>query len=251
MIRYHDHEWGRPVHDDRTMFEFLVLETFQAGLSWRTVLHKRKNFGRAFAQFDYRRVAKFRASDLQRLLRDRGIIRNRQKIKAAINNAQQLTHVRQEWPSFSDYLWHFVRHKTVQHSCRTSRQIPAITPLAVRIAKDLKQRGFQFLGPTVVYAHLQATGLVNDHLVSCFRYKQLRCLCFGFAGQTTNTRFPRRITRHFLHMGLTDDRTFIVIRDDRRCDLWSGRRGSFRWTHCRPARLSSGVNAFFRINGPE
>ncbi len=170
MIRYHDREWGVPVHRDRTMFEFLVLESFQAGLSWRTVLHKRENFRRAFAGFDYDRVAKFTGRDVQRLLHDAGIIRNRQKITAAINNAKRFIDVRKEFGTFSHYLWNFVQHRPIRNRWTKVKHLPAVTPLAEKIATDMKDRGFQFLGPTVMYAHLQATGVVNDHLTSCWRY---------------------------------------------------------------------------------
>lgn len=170
MIRYHDREWGVPVHRDRKMFEFLVLESFQAGLSWRTVLHKRENFRKDFANFDPRKVARFSGRDIQRLMRDRGIIRNRLKIKATINNARRFLEVQKEFRTFSRYLWNFVQHQPVRNRWRHLKHIPAVTPLAETIAADMKDRGFQFLGPTVVYAHLQATGLVNDHLTSCWRH---------------------------------------------------------------------------------
>jgi DNA-3-methyladenine glycosylase I len=170
MLRYHDTEWGVPVHRDQKMFEFLILESFQAGLSWRTVLHKRENFRRDFAQFDVRRVARFTPRDVQRLLNDAGIIRNRQKILAAINNAQRFLEVRATFGTFSASLWNFVHGQPVINCWQRSTQIPAVTPLAATIAADLKRRGFQFLGPTVVYAHLQAVGIVNDHLVSCWRH---------------------------------------------------------------------------------
>lgn len=173
MIRYHDREWGVPVHNDRKMFEFLILETFQAGLSWRTVLHKRENFRRAFAQFDFRRVAKFSRRDERRLQKDADIIRNRQKIHAAVVNAQQVIELRKEFGTFSRYLWQFVADRPVKNQWRKQHHLPAITPLAEKIATDMKQRGFQFMGPTVVYAHLQATGIVNDHLTSCFRYQRV------------------------------------------------------------------------------
>ncbi len=154
---------------DRKMFEFLVLESFQAGLSWRTILHKRRNFKRAFAGFDPTRVATFTARDVRRLLNDAGIIRNRQKITATINNARRFLAIRKEFGTFSRYLWNFVQHKPIRNRWTRLRHLPAVTPLAERIAADLKDRGFQFLGPTVIYAHLQAAGLVNDHLTSCWR----------------------------------------------------------------------------------
>lgn len=175
-LAYHDREWGVPVRDDRKLFEFLVLETFQAGLSWRTVLHKRENFRRAFARFDYRRVAKFTPRDLARLATDEGIVRNRAKIKAAVNNAQRLLEVRDECGTFSNYMWSWVDGTPIQNRPRSLADYVPHTPLAVAWAKDLKRRGFQFLGPTVVYAHMQAVGMVNDHTVDCFRHAELRTL---------------------------------------------------------------------------
>ncbi len=173
MQRYHDREWGQPVRADRKMFEFLVLESAQAGLSWRTVLHKRAGYKHAFAHFDFHQVAKFTARDLERLVKNTAIIRNRQKISATINNARRFLEVRKEFGTFSAYLWKFVDGKPVQNSWRKIHHLPAITPLAETIAADMKKRGFQFLGPTVMYAHLQATGLVNDHLVGCYRWREL------------------------------------------------------------------------------
>jgi DNA-3-methyladenine glycosylase I len=168
-LAYHDREWGVPVHDDRKIYEFLVLEVFQAGLSWRTVLYKRENFRKAFAGFDYRRVARFSQRDVARLLKNSGIIRNRQKIDAAINNAQRFLEVRREYGTFAKYMWSWVKGKPIVHSFRTLKDYPPYTREAVAWAKDLKMRGFKFLGPTVVYAHMQAVGMVNDHTVDCFR----------------------------------------------------------------------------------
>jgi DNA-3-methyladenine glycosylase I len=172
-LKYHDEEWGVPVHDDRTIFEFLVLEAFQAGLSWRTVLYKRPALRQAFAGFDARRVARFGARDINRLLRNAGIIRNRQKVVAAINNANRFLEVQQEFGTFAKYMWSWVGHRPVLHRWRTLRDYPPYTEDAVAWAKDLKRRGFSFLGPTVVYAHMQAVGMVNDHTVGCFRYRVL------------------------------------------------------------------------------
>ncbi|MGH9793647.1 MAG: DNA-3-methyladenine glycosylase I [Candidatus Acidiferrales bacterium] len=172
-LDYHDNEWGVPVRDDRKLFEFLVLEAFQAGLSWRTVLHKRENFRRAFANFDYKKVAGFGGRDVARLMRDAGIIRNRAKIKAAINNAQQLMAVQKEFGSFSKYMWTWVGGKPMANKIRTVKDYKAVSAEAIAWAKDLKRRGFKFLGPTVVYAHMQAVGMVNDHMLKCFRYAQL------------------------------------------------------------------------------
>jgi len=172
-LKYHDEEWGVPVRDDRKLYEFIVLETFQAGLSWRTVLHKRENFRKAFAGFDFRKVSKFGKRELARLVQDAGIIRNRAKIEAAVNNANCLLEVREEFGSFADYMWSWVGGKPIVHKHRTLKDYKPFTDEAVAWAKDLKQRGFKFLGPTVVYAHMQAVGMVNDHTVDCFRYRQL------------------------------------------------------------------------------
>ena len=169
-LKYHDEEWGVPVHDDKKMFEFIVLEVFQAGLSWRTVLMKRKNFRRDFANFDYKKVAKFTKKDVTRLLKDAGIIRNRQKIEAAINNAQRLMEVQKEFGTFSKYLWQWVHGKPILNKLRTIKDYKPYSTESIAISKDLKKRGFKFLGPTVVYAHMQAVGMVNDHVMSCFRY---------------------------------------------------------------------------------
>ncbi len=173
-VAYHDTEWGVPVYDDSTHFEFLVLESAQAGLSWATILKKREGYRRAFADFDYKAVAEFPESYVQELLQDPGIIRNAQKIRAAINNARRFMEVQQEFGSFSNYIWGFVGGKPIQNSLVSTKEAMATTPESDRLAKDLKKRGFKFLGSTTVYAHMQATGLVNDHLVGCFRYDQLR-----------------------------------------------------------------------------
>ena len=170
-IRYHDCEWGVPVRSDRKMFEFLVLESAQAGLSWLTVLKKRTAYKKAFANFSFNTVAKFTARDVRRLMNDAGIIRNKQKITAAIKNAQAFRRIRQEYGTFCRYLWGFVDDVSLQPKRRSISDLPAKTALSETIAADLKRRGFSFLGPTVVYAHLQATGLVNDHTRDCFRYR--------------------------------------------------------------------------------
>jgi len=172
MLAYHDNEWGRPLHDDRKIFEFLILEIFQAGLSWRTVLHKRENFRKAFSGFDYRKVARFTNRDVSRLLKDAGIIRNRMKIEAAVTNAQRFLEVRKEFGTFSRYMWSRVNGRAISHRIRTLKDYPSSCNEAAAWAKDLKQRGFKFLGPTVVYAHMQAVGMVNDHAVNCFRRKK-------------------------------------------------------------------------------
>ncbi|HSV88220.1 MAG TPA: DNA-3-methyladenine glycosylase I [Bacteroidales bacterium] len=172
-VKYHDEEWGVPVFDDRKQFEFLVLESMQAGLSWYIVLKKRENFRKAFASFDPERVAAFDHAKVEELIQDAGIIRNRAKILAAVNNAAKFLEIQKEFGSFSDFLWGFVNHKPVVNQFENLSQIPASTPLSDAISRDLKKRGFKFLGTTVVYAHLQATGLVNDHLTGCFRWKEL------------------------------------------------------------------------------
>lgn len=169
MISYHDKEWGVPVRNDRKIFEFLVLEAFQAGLSWHCILHKRENFRKAFKGFDYVKVARFSAKDRARLMKNAGIVRNRLKIKAAIENARLFQEVQKEFGSFSKYMWSWVGHKPMLHKIRTMKNIPAVISEAEAWAKDLKKRGFKFLGPTVLYAHMQAAGMVNDHTLDCFR----------------------------------------------------------------------------------
>lgn len=173
MVRYHDEEWGVPVHDDRRQFEFLILEGAQAGLSWRTILHKRKAYRRAYAGFDPRRVAAFGPRDVRRLLADAGIVRNRLKIQASIRNAQAFLALQREFGSFDAYVWRFGGGRQKQNAWRRLSQLPARTPESDTLSKDLKQRGFTFVGSTVIYAHMQATGLVNDHLVHCFRYREV------------------------------------------------------------------------------
>ena len=172
-VKYHDREWGVPVRDDRKIYEFLVLEIFQAGLSWRTVLHKREDFRRAYDDFNVETVSRFNGRDVARLLKDEGIIRNRLKIRAAINNAERFLEVRKEFGTFSKYMWTWVGGKPILHKFRSLDDYGPYTEEAVTWAKDLKKRGFAFLGPTVVYAHMQAVGMVNDHTVNCFRYRAL------------------------------------------------------------------------------
>lgn len=169
-VTYHDQEWGVPVHDDSVMFEFLILESAQAGLSWKTVLHKRENYRRLFANFDPAAVAKFDEADIARLLLDPGIIRNRAKIKAAIGNARAFLAVQTEFGSFCKYIWSFVDNVVIDHQIDVIANLPAKSNLSDTLAKDLKRRGFSFLGSTVLYAHLQATGLINDHTTDCFRH---------------------------------------------------------------------------------
>lgn len=169
MLAYHDREWGVPTHNDKKLFEFLVLESAQAGLSWRTVLHKRENCRKAFANFDVKKVAKFTGRDVARLLKDSGIIRNRAKIAAAINNAKRFLEVQKEFGTFSKYSWQFVGGKPIRHTIKKVGDYPATSKEGDLFAADLKRRGFKFLGPTIVYAHMQAVGMVNDHMVGCFR----------------------------------------------------------------------------------
>lgn len=171
---YHDHEWGVPVRDDRKQFEFLVLESAQAGLSWLTILKRREGYSRLYSGFDAEKVARFDESKIQEMMLDPGIIRNRKKIESSINNAQKFLDIRDQYNSFCNYLWGFVEGKQVVNHFSRLRDIPATTTLSDTISKDLKQKGFKFLGSTIVYAHLQATGLVNDHLVDCFRFQQCR-----------------------------------------------------------------------------
>tara|TARA_A100000164_G_scaffold128074_1_gene113585 strand:- start:3093 stop:3671 length:579 start_codon:yes stop_codon:yes gene_type:complete len=173
-IKYHDLEWGNPVYEDQKLFGFLILETFQAGLSWITVLRKRENFREAFDNFDYVKVASYNTEKLELMMQNKDIIRNRLKIYAAVNNAQAFLEVKLQEKSFSNYIWQFVEGKPIQNQYRSMEEIPAYTPLAEKISTDLKQRGFKFVGPTVIYAHMQAMGMVNDHLMSCFRYKEIQ-----------------------------------------------------------------------------
>jgi DNA-3-methyladenine glycosylase I len=175
-IKYHDEEWGVPLYDEQRLFEFLILETFQAGLSWITVLRKRENFRAAFEHFDVKKVAAFDDAKVASLMEDAGIIRNGAKIRAAVSNAQAFIQIQNKFGSFSKYIWGFVDGKPIQNSLQSLKDIPANTELAEVISKDLKKRGFKFVGPTVIYAHMQATGMVNDHVVDCFRHKEVQTL---------------------------------------------------------------------------
>ncbi len=168
MQQYHDTEWGVSVHDDLKLFEFLVLESAQAGLSWRTVLHKRENYRKAFAQFDPKKVSHFTARKVEALLKDTGIIRNRAKIEAAVNNAKCFLEIQKEFDSFAHYSWQFVKAKPIRHKIININEIPTVIPEAELFAKDLKRRGFTFLGAIIIYAYMQAVGMVNDHMVGCF-----------------------------------------------------------------------------------
>jgi DNA-3-methyladenine glycosylase I len=176
MMEYHDREWGVPLLDDRKLFEFLVLEGMQAGLSWRTILNKRENFRKAFHKFDPARVARYDERDLERLLADPGIIRNRLKVLAAVNNAQQFLEIRKEFKTFAHYIWGFVGGKPMCNRFIKLSDLPARTSLSDAISVDMKRRGFKFAGSTIVYAHMQATGMVNDHVVDCFRHEEVRVL---------------------------------------------------------------------------
>ncbi|TVZ58041.1 DNA-3-methyladenine glycosylase I [Flavobacteriaceae bacterium MAR_2010_105] len=167
---YHDQEWGVPVYDDNTLFEFLILETFQAGLSWITILRKRENFRTAFDDFDYKKITNYKQAKIDNLLQDAGIIRNRLKINATVSNAKAFMNIQDEFGSFSKYIWGFVNGVPIKNSLKSSKDAPATTALSDTISKDLKKRGFKFVGSTVIYAHMQATGMVNDHEVGCFRY---------------------------------------------------------------------------------
>ena len=175
-VGYHDKEWGVPVHDDRTHFEFLILEGAQAGLSWATVLNKREAYRQSFDRFDPVRVAGYGERKIQALLKNRGIIRNRLKIRAAVNNAKKFLVVQQEFGSFNSYIWRFVGGQPIQNRHATMKDVPATSTESDALSKDLKERGFKFVGSTIIYAHMQAAGLVNDHLVSCFRYRQCAAL---------------------------------------------------------------------------
>ena len=172
MIKYHDKEWGVAVHDDKKLFEFIVLESAQAGLSWRTVLHKRENYRKAFSGFDFEKIAKYTSKDIERLMKNAGIIRNRLKILATINNAQRFIEVRKEFGTFDKYIWSFIKSKPIINNPKSLKELPARTELSDRISLDLKKHGFKFMGSTIVYAHMQTTGMVDDHLVSCFRKRK-------------------------------------------------------------------------------
>ncbi len=171
--RYHDEEWGVPVWDDRKQFEFLTLESAQAGLSWATILNKREGYRRAFADFDPEKVARFTVKRIAKILEDPGIVRNKLKVAAAVNNARRFLEVKEEFDGFAKYLWQFVGGKPIQNKWRHMKEVPPTSPASDAASKDLKARGFKFVGSTIVYAHMQATGMVNDHLLGCFRHKQI------------------------------------------------------------------------------
>lgn len=173
LAKYHDTEWGVPLHNDKKLFEFLILEGFQAGLSWLTILRKRENFRKAFDKFDFNKVAKYDQRKINFLLQDSGIIRNKLKIESAVTNAKAFIDVRKEFGTFNKYIWKFTDNKPIHNGFISLEEIPAKTELSDLISKDLKKRGFKFVGATIVYAHIQATGMVNDHIKSCFRYKEI------------------------------------------------------------------------------
>ena len=176
MIAYHDEEWGVPLHDDRKLFEFLVLDAFQAGLSWRTILHKRENFRLAFDDFDAQLIARYKKRKIGQLLENAGIVRNRMKIEAAVGNANAFLRVQSEYGSVDSYIWQFVGGQPKQNRWRSLKRLPASTPDSDRMSKDLKERGFKFVGTTICYAFMQAAGMVNDHLVKCFRYEEVQAV---------------------------------------------------------------------------
>ena len=175
-IEYHDKEWGVPVWDDRTQFEFLILEGAQAGLSWSTILNKREGYRKNFADFDPNKVARFTKKRIEKILRDPAIVRNKLKVNAAVGNAKAFLKVQEEFAGFCNYIWEFVGGEPMQNTYRTMSDIPATSPESDALSKDLKKRGFKFVGSTIIYAHMQATGLVNDHVKSCFRHKECKAL---------------------------------------------------------------------------
>ena len=174
FIAYHDNEWGVPLHDERQLFEFLILETFQAGLSWITVLRKRDNFRKAFDNFEFKKIALYDEDKVQELLQNAGIIRNKLKVRAAISNANAFMEIQKEFGSFDKYIWGFVNGKPIQTNRKLMSEITSTTETSDKLSKDLKKRGFKFVGSTVIYAHMQATGMVNDHIESCFRFDALK-----------------------------------------------------------------------------
>ncbi len=173
MLNYHDNEWGNPVHDDKKHFEFLVLDCFQAGLSWKTILHRRENFKKAFSNFDVKKIAKFDEVKVQELMQDAGIIRNKLKITGTVKNAKAFIEIQKEYGSFDKYIWQFTDHKTLVTKVKQSSEIRATSPESDAMSKALKKLGFTFVGSTICYAYMQAAGIINDHLVSCTRYKEL------------------------------------------------------------------------------
>jgi DNA-3-methyladenine glycosylase I len=174
MKKYHDKEWGVPLHNDKKLFEYLVLDAFQAGLSWQTIINKRKNFEKAFHNFDANTIAKYTKKDFDRLMANAGIVRNKLKIESTISNAKKFLEIQKEFGSFDKYIWQFTSHKTVHNKFKSLRELPPHTAQSDAMSKDLKERGFRFVGSTICYAFMQATGMVNDHIIECFRYKELK-----------------------------------------------------------------------------
>jgi DNA-3-methyladenine glycosylase I len=175
-VKYHDEEWGTPVHDDRTLFEFLTLEGFQAGLTWELILKRRGALRKAFDNFNPEKIARYKGEDVERLMNDPGVIRNRAKILAAINNAGRFREIKKEFGSFGAFIWRFVQGRTINHALRDFSNLPAESEESMAMSKELKKRGFKFVGPTICYAFMQAVGMVNDHLIHCFRYDQIKRL---------------------------------------------------------------------------
>ena len=173
MVKYHDKEWGVPLHDDRKLFEFIVLDSAQAGLSWKTILYRREGYRKAFDNFDPKKIAKYTKKDVKRMLNDKGIIRNRLKIESTITNAQKFLEIQKKFGSFDKYIWQFVAHKPIRNKLRSLKEIPANSKESDSMSKDLKKRGFRFVGSTICYAFMQASGMVNDHIAQCFRYKEI------------------------------------------------------------------------------
>lgn len=174
MNEYHDKEWGVPVHDDKKHFEFLILDAFQAGLSWKTILYRREGFRKAFADFDVEKVARFTEKKLEKLMQDTGIIRNRLKIWGSVQNAKSFIQIQKEFDSFDKYIWQFTNNKTIQNKFKTMKEMPATSKESDAMSKDMKKRGFTFVGSTICYAYMQAAGMVNDHLTTCFRHKEVK-----------------------------------------------------------------------------
>jgi DNA-3-methyladenine glycosylase I len=174
MNEYHDKEWGVPVHDDKKHFEFLILDAFQAGLSWKTILYRREGFRKAFADFDVEKVARFTQKKLEKLMQDTGIIRNRLKIWGSVQNAKSFIQIQKEFDSFDKYIWQFTGNKTIQNKFKTMKEMPATSKESDAMSKDMKKRGFTFVGSTICYAYMQAAGMVNDHLTTCFRHKEVK-----------------------------------------------------------------------------
>ena len=194
-IKYHDEEWGVPVFDDLLLFEFLVLESNQAGLSWRTILRKRENYREAFSGFDWREIAKYDEAKVEQLMQNKGIIRNRAKIKATINNAEMFERLREEFGTASHYFWQWFAFQPQQPNRAQQSEIPAVSDVAKEISADMKKRGFKFFGPTICYAHLQATGMVNDHLTSCFRFPDITLLAEQVPSKLEDSRIKRTILK--------------------------------------------------------